>query len=283
MNIGIVGLGLIGGTIAKNLNKNHNILGYDLNNDSLSYALENNIIHKSCNKAEDLIKESEVIYLCIYPTKIPDFLLEYENLFLKDAVIIEISGIKNYLVKKLAKLKRKDIDVILTHPVAGSEKVGVKNSKASIFNDANYVITPLESNSKNNLDLTELLAKEMGFKNISYITPKQHDEIIAYTSQLTHLLSLSLVNSISTDLDTYKFIGDSYRDLTRISKINEGLWSELFITNKDNLIKKVEALEEEIVKFKNAIKINDTKTIEELMKRSTMIRTSMEDGESNDR
>ncbi len=279
MNIGIIGLGLIGGTIAQNLNKKHKILGYDLNNDSLNYALEHKIIHKSYKDVKQLIKESDVIYLCIYPTKILDFLLEYEHVFLKDTVIIEISGIKNYLVNQLHKIKRNDIDIILTHPVAGSEKIGVKNSKASIFKDANYVITPIHSNSKNSLDLCESLAKEMGFKNISYITPNQHDEIIAYTSQLTHLLSLSLVNSISTDLDTYKFIGDSYRDLTRISKINESLWSELFITNKENLIKKVEALEEEIVKFKEAINENDTKTIKELMKQSTRIRTSMEDGE----
>lgn len=282
MNIGIIGLGLIGGTIARSLNKSHRILGYDLNCDSLEYALDHKIIDKSYTDVSKLIKESNVIYICIYPTKIAEFILTHENVFLKNAVIVEISGIKNYLKESLSNLSRRDIDVVLTHPVAGSEKIGVQYSKASIFKDANYVITPLESNKKCNLDLVESLAKEMGFKHVSYITPNQHDEIISYTSQLTHLISLSLVNSVSTDLETYRFIGDSYRDLTRISKINDVLWSELFVTNKDNLIKKIEDFENEIRKFKDALRMDDFDKLSMLMKKSTAIRTSMEEGEFNE-
>lgn len=279
MRIGIVGLGLIGGTIAKSLKNKYKISAFDISNDTLTYATNNNIIDEAFYDIEEFIKNNDVFYLCLYPKALVDFLSKYKNIFPKGSLVIEISGVKEYIVNEINNLNIKDFDVVFSHPVAGSEKVGVYHSNAEIFKNANYIITPTKNNTKTSLELTKKLAKEMGFLNISFVTPKEHDDIIAYTSQLTHVISLSLVNSISTNLDTKKFIGDSYRDLTRISKINEKLWPDLFITNKNALLSKIDSFQVELNKFKEAIKMNDKSKLEELMIESTNIRKNIDRGD----
>lgn len=282
MNIGIVGLGLIGGTIAKSLKNNHFISAYDICEDTLTYALEQNIISKSYHDLGKFFQDNDVVYLCLYPETLLNFIFQNKDLMSINSVYIEISGIKKYMIEKISAMKLKDIDIIFTHPIAGSEKVGVAHSKASIFENANYVITPIVENKKANINLAKKLAKEMGFSNISMITPEQHDDIIAYTSQLTHVLSLSLVNSISTDLETKNFIGDSYRDLTRISMINEKLWPQLFVNNKDSLLKVVHSFEKELNCFKDAIASGDIEKLSKLMIKSTQIRTKIERGDDSE-
>jgi len=282
MKIGIVGLGLIGGTIAKALKDNHIISAYDISSDALDYALEKSIIRKKYESIDKFLAENDVIYICLYPKAVIDFVKSNLNSFKSSSLVVEVSGVKQYIIKEIENIKASNLNIVYTHPIAGSEKIGVYNSDANIFNNANYVITPLETNKKEEIDLVISLAKEMGFLNISTLTPKEHDDIIAYTSQLTHVLSLSLVNSVSTTLDTKKFIGDSYRNLTRISKINEKLWPDLFITNKKALLDKISLIEVELKKFKDAIKVNDMHTLEELMIKSTTIRSNMDGGDSDE-
>jgi len=282
MKIGIVGLGLIGGTIAKALKNNHKISGYDHSRETIEYAIEHNIIDKSYTDLPNFFKDNDIFFLCLYPNDIINFIFQNKDLIPKSRLLIEISGIKYFLINRISEFGPLNFDVVYTHPVAGSEKTGIRHSDANIFKNANFVITPIESNKEKNIALVSDLAKEMGFKNISIVSPTQHDDIIAYTSQLTHVLSLSLVNAISTDLDTSRFIGDSYRDLTRISMINERLWPELFIHNKDALINKIEDFETELRKIKDAIKMNDWDKLSELMQKSTSIRLSMDRGKNNE-
>jgi len=279
MRIGIIGLGLIGGTIAKSLKSKHHISAYDISKETLDYAKANDVVHDAYDNLKDFIANNDIFYLCLYPKSIVNFIFDNKSLFPKHSIIIEVSGIKKYLVDEIENFELENIDIIFTHPVAGSEKVGVTNSKAEIFNNANYVITPVKSNKLENIELAKNLAKEMNFTSIATVSPKEHDDIIAYTSQLTHVLSLSLVNSISTTLDTKRFIGDSYRDLTRISKINEKLWPDLFITNKDALVEKITSFESELRKFKDAIIMNDVDKLEELMIKSTNLRKNMDKGD----
>lgn len=282
MKIGIVGLGLIGGTIAKALKSNHYISAFDVSGDALKYAVENQIIDKAYDNVSSFLHDNEVIYLCLYPNSIINFIFRNKHLFPKNSIIIEISGIKKYIINSVREISINGVDVIYTHPVAGSEKVGVYHSDKKIFKNANYVITPVNENKKSNLDLAERLAREMGFANISYVTPEAHDDIIAYTSQLTHVLSLSLVNSLSTDLETRKFIGDSYRDLTRISMINDKLWPQLFLNNKNALLDKIERFEKELAEFKVAIASDQSDKLGELMVKSTSIRSGIERGNNDE-
>ena len=282
MKIGIVGLGLIGGTIAKSLNMHHFISGYDISSESIAYALENKIIHKAYDNMSDFWHKNDLIYLCIYPKYMKNFIFRNKDLIPVSSVIIEVSGIKNNLIQELESIRTENLDIVYTHPIAGSEKVGIYNSDKNIFNNANYVITPINTNKKANLILANKLAKEMGFSCVSYVEPNYHDEMIAYTSQLTHVLSLSLVNSLSESSNVSKFIGDSYRDLTRISMINEKLWPELFIANKDHLLAKIKRFENQLNNIKEAISTNNVKKLEEIMIRSTAIRTDISVGDNDE-
>lgn len=282
MNVGIVGLGLIGGSIAKALKNKHQISAYDISEETLNYALDNEIVDRIYHNIADFFRDNDVIYLCLYPNSIINFIFQNQSLIPSNSVFIDISGIKFDLIRQINNMNLKNIDIVYTHPIAGSEKIGLTYSNPDIFKKANYVITPIKSNHEKNIDIAKKLAIEMGFLNISMLSPEEHDSIIAYTSQLTHVLSLSLVNSVSTDLDTSKFIGDSYRDLTRISMINDKLWPQLFIGNKGPLLKVIESFEKELDEFKFAIASNDTEKLSKLMKKSTQIRSNIERGDKGE-
>ena len=276
MNIGIVGLGLMGGSIAKALYGRYNIHAYDQDQSSIEYALKHQIIDYGYSEIEAFFKATDVIYLCLYPRTLVDFMKKYSKYIKKDSVLIEISGVKTELVKMIEPYIDNRFDFIFSHPIAGREKVGVASSKVSIFVNANYVICPLEKNQTKNLELTEMLARSMGFSSISYLSPEKHDEIISYTSQLTHVLSLALVQSDTQSFDTGKFIGDSYRDLTRIAMINAPLWAELFLENRENLLDKIENFKKVLNEYETCIKNNDVTTLIDLMHTAKTIRLSLE-------
>ncbi len=265
MNIGIIGLGLIGGTIAKALNDKHQISAYDISSETLDYALDQQIISKSYTDLSDFLKDNKIIYLCLYPDLIVDFFKNNLDLIQENTVFIEISGIKTSLIKAIAELQINHFEIVYTHPIAGSEKIGVKYADKNIFNKANYAIIETPKNTKTNIKLAESLAKEMNFKNISIISAETHDEIIAYTSQLTHVISLALVNAFKEEINLTKFSGDSYRDLTRIANINTSLWPELFFNNQENLIEKIEDFEKSLAELKKAIATNNQKDLVDLM------------------
>lgn len=270
MNIGIVGIGLIGGTYAKNLKKySYNIYGMDISNDVIEYALENNIIDYGSTDPKDFLGKLDVVFICLYPQATLDFIRKYINFFKKDAIISDVVGIKRKLYNLVEMYKDDNVEFVLAHPIAGREKIGIKYSDEAIFHDANFVITPTKWNTEEALNLVEILAKQMGFKNVSKISDIEHDDIIAYTSQLTHAIAISLVNSDDLKFDTELFIGDSYKDLTRIAMINENLWSELFLHNKDFLVRRITSFEEELAKLKQAIQEKDLELIKELMIDST--------------
>lgn len=159
--------------------------------------------------------------------------------------------------------------------MAGREKKGIDFASSQVFKGANYILTPIDRNKEENLDLIEKLAYEIGFKRVRRITPEYHDEMIGFTSQLPHALAVALVNSDVEGRDTGSFIGDSYRDLTRIANINEDLWSELFLGNKENLLMSIQSFEDELDKIKYAIKDNDIESLKKLFIKSTKRREKL--------
>ena len=270
MNIGIVGLGLIGGTYAKALKKYpYKIYGIDINQESIDYGLQEGFIDVGTITPKDVLKELDVVFLCLYPEATIKFVNQYISHFKRDAIISDVVGIKRKLVDMFDMYKDDDVEFVFTHPIAGREKIGVTFSDEAIFHNANFVITPTKYNKEESLNLIEILAKQMGFKNITRLSDIDHDNIIAFTSQLTHAIAISLVNSDDNQYDTSVFIGDSYKDLTRIAMINENLWSELFIQNKDFLVKRINAFEKELDKLKEALNTKDTDKLKSIMKDST--------------
>lgn len=275
MNVLIVGLGLMGGAYAYRLsNKGYNVYGYDRNASAVEYAMENGFITEGSTDSTRYIKEMDIIILCIYPQAILKYLEEHKCYFSENQIITDICGVKSSFVPQAYEIS-KPATYLSHHPMAGREKIGIEYSKLCIFEDANFLITPYDEVKQSCIDLIKQLGKDLGFLNISVMSMSKHDRMIGFTSQLTHAIAVSLVNS-DHDPDTRNFIGDSYRDLTRIAMINENLWSELFLENRENLLGHIQSFENELDKLKDALNSNDKKALEELFINSTKIRRGME-------
>ena len=268
MSVAIVGLGVIGAAFAESF-KNigiKTVYGIDIDETTIRKAEDKGIITKGYLETKESLEKSDLVIITLYPNLMKSFFINNIKNFKENAVITDVVGIKKKIVndiKPIIEKNRKDIDFIFGHPMAGREKRGIDFADSKVFKDANYIIIKDEKNRKENLELLSELVECMGFKKVSFLTAQEHDEIIAFTSQLTHAIAVSLVNSDSQKYNTNRFIGDSYRDLTRIAKINEDLWSELFIGNRDNLLNMIEQFEKELDTIKGALKNKDLGTLKE--------------------
>lgn len=271
MKIVVVGLGVIGGSFTMALKKAGftDVYGIDINEESLEKAKEQGLIKEGFTSGEQIVKDADLIIISLYPRLVKQFILDNKNNFKDGAVITDATGIKKLFIQDVVDILPPNIDFVFGHPMAGREKKGIDFASADVFNGANYIITPVERNKPENLDLIENLVYKLGFNRVRRITPEYHDEMIGYTSQLPHTLAVALVNSDVEGRETGSFIGDSYRDLTRIANINEDLWSELFLGNKENLLTSIENFEIELDKIKNAIKEDDKETLKKLFIKST--------------
>ena len=271
----IVGLGLIGGSYAMALKeKGYEIGAITLNQDDIDYALENNIIdHGTINVSKDYVSQFDVVIFALYPNVFIDWINKYSTYLKKGAIISDVTGVKKDIVYKVQEiLKDLDVEFIGAHPMAGREVYGVKNAKKDLFIGANYIITPTDVNTQKAIDFSKKLGKDLGFENISVLSPEKHDEMIAFLSQLTHCIAVSLMTcKESQHLKDYT--GDSFRDLTRIANINENMWSELFMLNKQELLYQMELFIKEFNKLKTSLENEDVDTMKEMMKLSTYRRS----------
>lgn len=254
-NITIVGLGLIGGSFAMALKelKPKNIWAIDIDKDVLEMAEKMNVIDKGYTRPEIALSNSDIVILAIYPQKTIDFVKSNMNLFKKGAVITDTAGIKSNLISEIMPILREDLDFIGGHPMAGKEESGLKAATADMFKHANYILTPIKDNKEKNINLVTELARGMGCKRVVHLTPKQHDDIIAYTSQLPHVIAVSLIDCNSSIMGISHLVGGSFKDTTRVATINGELWPELLLYNKENIISKIEDFENNIKEIKAAI------------------------------
>lgn len=254
----IVGLGLLGGSIALGLKKwQHIIYGIDIDQETITYALDHHIIDQGSTFNDvQLIQEADIIISGLYPTVLLAWIEENQKYFKQNTLISDVSGVKRAIVGKIQSILRSDCEFIGAHPMAGKEVSGIQYADASIFLPANLILTPTSLNSQQAIDTMTEIGKELRFNNICQLSIEKHDEMIGYLSQLTHVIAVSLMNANdSTHLKEYT--GDSFRDLTRIAKINENLWSELFLLNKDILVKEINCFVDEINDFKDALEKED--------------------------
>lgn len=275
MKIGIVGLGIIGGSYARALKPYHyHIIGFDINPKTIDYAIQNNIVDEGYIET-DKISECDIVFVCLYPNQTISFIKNHANKFKRDSIIMDVAGVKRHMINQLEMYFNDDFELVFTHPIAGSEKTGIENSNASIFKDANFIITPHKKNDDEKVNVARTLAKQIGFGKITLIDDVTHDKMIGFTSQLTHAIAIALVNSDPYNLSTSSFIGDSYKDLTRIAMINDSLWTELFFENKDFLTKNLDSFINEIQKVRDSIQNKDKETLSKIMKTSTKTRKGM--------
>lgn len=276
MNIAIIGLGLIGGSIAKALSNNtqNNIYGFDKNTAATAMALRENAINHVLDL--DNLTDIDVIYLCLYPQSAIDFTKKYLKRLKPDCIVTDSSGIKNFICKELYRLSQEQNFIFVgSHPMAGKEKKGFQFSDPDIFVGASYIITPCEA-PDSSVKIISDLASDMGFSNIVISSPAQHDKLIAFTSQLPHILACAYV--MSPQCKNHKgFSAGSYKDVSRVANINEKLWSQLFLDNKTYLLKEIDTLTQNIQRLQQAIISNDATRLQELLKRSRKIKEELDD------
>lgn len=266
----IVGLGLIGGSYAKGLTKQgYHVSAITRSQSTIDYALQEKIITKGTIEIDpELIAEANLIVFSLYPKVFIQWIEENQKYFSPGTIITDVTGVKQEIVYPIQKILRDDVEFIAAHPMAGREVYGVQNSDDSIFKNANYIVTPTEKNTEDAILLCEELGHILGFAKISRLSPSEHDNMIGFLSQLTHCIAVSLM-TCNNSPNLEKYTGDSFRDLTRIARINDGMWSELFLMNKETLLSNMELFEKEFLRLKDALKNEDVETMREMMKLST--------------
>lgn len=270
MKIIIVGLGLIGGSIAKALRKsgNHEILAIDLNGKSLEAAVEQNAIDREAEFSD--IKDADIIYLCVYPEAATNFVREHINDFKQDCIVTDTCGIKREICNDMAEIKKEnDFTFVAGHPMAGKEKSGFSASDSAIFNGASYII--IEDENKVAVNKVADLAREMGFAEIVMTTAQKHDQIISFTSQLPHVLACAYVLS-PRSREHKGFSAGSYRDVSRVANINAELWTSLFLDNADDLVDEIDILIKNLETMKNHIQNDEADKLEKILDEASQIK-----------
>ena len=266
----IVGLGLIGGSYAEGLRK----AGYEVgavtrSQKTLDYALAKGIIDSgSIEVTEDYVSRFDIVVFALYPHVFLSWIERYQGFIRPGALLTDVTGVKRAVVYKVQEMLRPDLEFVGAHPMAGREVYGVENADSSIFKGANYIVTPTPANTEQAVRTCEELGRTLGFGCISRLTPEMHDEMIGFLSQLTHCIAVALMNSKKSE-HLAKFTGDSFRDLTRIARINEGMWSELFLLNRDELLSQMDLFAEKFGELREAVAEGDIPKMQEMMRIST--------------
>lgn len=271
MKVLICGLGLIGASLAKTLKKNttHTVLGWNRTPSVTEKALRDGVIDQT-GDIDELMSDADITFVNFYPDAIVPFILEHKNSFKKDCIVTDSCGIKTKICKELENEKL-NFYYIGAHPMAGREVGGYDNSMDTLFDKASFIVTPYENTPRNKVDALVGLAQDMKFARTVVTTPEHHDEMIAFTSQIAHVLACSYVLSPLAPMHPGYSAG-SYRDVSRVARINAEMWSDLFIDNKDALVREVDDLVSNLMKFKYNIINEDRQALCDLMNKANSIK-----------
>lgn len=266
MNIAVVGLGLIGGSMCKSLKKHtfHHIMGIDSDSETIEKALKANAIDEEITP--DRLSEANLTVISLYPEAICKFVKENADKFKKGSIVIDTCGVKKAIVDYCTPLlEEKGVIFVGVHPMAGREFSGFDYSTDELFDGASFIVTPTENTPQIAVDLLSTLAGSIGFGKVVEATPEKHDQVIAYTSQLAHVVSNAYVKSPSV-LDFNGFSAGSFMDLTRVAKLNEHMWTSLFMCNKKALLNELNQIIGSISEYRDAIENEDYDTLFRLLK-----------------
>lgn len=269
-NILIVGLGIVGGSYARGFTKaGYKVNAIDTDRETIDFALENNIVARGTTKIDrEMIESADVIIFALYPHIFKEWIEKNQWYFRSGTIITDVTGVKGGLVRYIQDILRDDCEYIAAHPMAGCEKLGIKHSDETIFYDANYIVVPTEKNTKEAKAVCRQIGEILKFAKISELSPEDHDEMIGFVSQLTHCIAMSLMTCDHTE-NLEDYTGDSFRDLTRIARIDETMWSELFLLNKDALLHQMKLFTMELSKLERMLMEADKEGIKDMMRRST--------------
>lgn len=271
MNVVVVGLGVMGGSLALGLGNDsqYTVYGVDIDTLTLDKAVKMGMIKKGFYDPKQILPKADIIIICLYPDKVAKFIEENKDYFKAGSICMDVTGVKQKIIGDVEKVLPENVDFVFTHPMAGREDKGIDFASAQVLKGANFLITPMPYNKQESLEIAENIAKACKFGKITQISPQDHDAIIAFTSQLSHVIAISLINSDTEQLDTARFIGDSYRGITRIASINGDLWAELFFGNKENILTMIDNFQSEVTKMRGMIENNDYNNLMEFFEKAS--------------
>lgn len=269
----IVGLGLLGGSYARVLKRfGFSVSAITKQQRDIDYAISENIIDAGSTELDaTLIGEADLVIFALYPHVFVKWIEENQCLLKSGALITDVTGVKGSIVYQIQDMLREDVEFIAAHPMAGREVSGVENSSDKMFVGANYIVTPTKKNTSEAIQTCMELGRLLGFSNVTTLSPEEHDEMIGFVSQLTHCIAITLMTCNDKE-DMEKFTGDSFRDLTRIARINDLMWSELFIANKAALLDQMNLFMDKFQSLKTMLENNDVDGMRAMMQHSTQRR-----------
>ena len=266
----IVGLGLLGGSYAKILKRfGFHVSAITLEQSSIDYALKENIIDEGSTELDErMIGEADLVIFALYPHVFVEWIGQNQGLLKSGALITDVTGVKRSIVYQIQDMLRPDVEFVAAHPMAGREVSGVENSSDRMFVGANYIVTPTKNNTPEAVQTVIELGRLLGFSNVTTLSPEEHDEMIGFLSQLTHCIAITLMTCNDKE-NMEKFTGDSFRDLTRIARINDLMWSELFVANKDVLLEQMTLFIDKFNDLKTMLETEDIDGMRSMMRHST--------------
>ena len=266
----IVGLGLLGGSYARVLKRfGFHISAITKEQSSIDYAINEGIIDEGSTELdEEIIGNADLVIFALYPHVFVEWIENNQKLLKSGAIITDVTGVKRSIVYKIQDILRDDVEFIAAHPMAGREVSGVENSTDKMFQGANYIVTPTDKNTTEAINTCLELGRLLGFSNVTTLSPEEHDEMIGFLSQLTHCIAITLMTCNDRE-NMEKFTGDSFRDLTRIARINDLMWSELFVANKDALLSQMDMFMNKFKELKTMLETEDIDGMRKMMRHST--------------
>lgn len=266
----IVGLGLIGGSYAASLSeKGFEVGAIDPDGEAIRFALEKGFIRSGRTLPDaEYVRAFDIIVLALYPHALIQWLEENASHLRPSAFLTDVTGVKSGIVDRAQAILPPGMEFVGAHPMAGREVSGVQNARPDLFRGANFIITPTGRNTEPGIQLCEALGRAIGAGSISRLSPQEHDEMIGFLSQLTHCIAVALM-TCKESRHLVNYTGDSFRDLTRIAKINENMWTELFLWNRDELLAQMDLFLNHFSSLRDALDRGDAETMKAMMRLST--------------
>jgi len=270
MIITIVGLGLIGGSMARRLRGFNNavIRAYDKNPNTLTLVKKDGVADEFYTDSSEAVKDADLVILCLYPELNVKFIKENAGFLKPGCVITDVSGVKEYVCEEIMKVIPEGVNFVGGHPMAGRETSGYESSTDTLFNNASYLVVPVKNSKPESVALIRDMASYIGCNRIMTTSAHEHDEIIAYTSQLMHVVAVALCNNPIIKRSS-SFSAGSLRDCTRVAVINENMWSELFCENKKALADRITEMQQSLEDIKKAVLAEDKEELKDIMRKAT--------------
>ncbi len=275
--IGIIGLGLIGGSYAKGLRRLgvQHILAVDIDEAALAQAKADGVIDEGYTAGTDALQKADILIFCMAADAMIAFIADNVIHFKEDVLLTDVAGIKGNTAEQIRSLLPDRMDFVPGHPMAGREGRGYGMAQAEIFHKANYIIVPTPGNTPVHIQIIRDMAKALGCSHVVTVNPQEHDQFIAYTSSLPHVLATALVNSDAMNPLTKFFVAGSFRDGTRVADINAPLWTQLFLSNKDNLLYEIRRFSDSLRAFSIMLEQEDAKNMTQYLQQAAMRRREL--------